>query len=255
VAEGEQPTDLTTRVRAWLRQQGFALEYETARGFRAAGFRAQQGLTYRDRETGKTREIDVVAELPPQQLRPPTGWPRFRVVVECKSSAQPWIVRKTTLDDEQKRWRPIATKLVVNYLANHQTLDRFLVGDPTGIEADAMRNKNGDQNGAHDALAQVVSATLGLLSEHDPVYLHPVVVLDGQLFSLWYGDDGIEDLRPSLLERVLWSGGSHSSRPVLIDVVTRDGLAACCSRLKAELEGIERSLPQRSFVAPTAVGF
>lgn len=57
------------------------------------------------------------------------------------------------------------------------------------------------------------------------------------------------------LERVLWSGGPHSSRPVLIDIVTKDGLTAYNSRLKAELEGVQRSLPDRSFIAPTAVSF
>lgn len=78
------------KVREWLNKSGFPLEMAAAASFRAAGFEVRQSHTYQDPQMDKGREIDVFAK-----------WPDFlgvvdiSFVIECKSSAQPWVVLKS----------------------------------------------------------------------------------------------------------------------------------------------------------------
>lgn len=247
------PADVLDKVRGWLRHQGYALEYETARQLESADLYTRQGLTYRDDATGKTREVDVVAEL--RSFGANVHVVNFSIVVECKSSKEPWIVRKAMVHPIEREWRPVATKRLVDYLLLHNTLDRMTIDDPTGFEIEAKREPN-KPNGARDALIQVVSAARGLLrAERGPAFFHPVVLLDGELVSLWYADDGSEDLRLSNFERILWSGAPDLSHSIVVDVVTRQGFPTYMRSLIGELKGIQGSIAGLSFVSPKAVGF
>jgi hypothetical protein len=75
------------KVRDWLQAQGFTLEMHAASAFRAAGFEVRQSSHYIDPETGKGREIDVVARDPDI-----LGIIDITFIVECKSSKKPWVL-------------------------------------------------------------------------------------------------------------------------------------------------------------------
>ncbi|WP_041855863.1 hypothetical protein [Candidatus Korobacter versatilis] len=75
------------KVREWLENQGFPLEMRAAAVFRSEGFDVRQSSHYTDPETGKAREIDVLAIDPD-----PVGVVGIAFVVECKSTKKPWIL-------------------------------------------------------------------------------------------------------------------------------------------------------------------
>lgn len=74
-------------VANWLKKQGFLLEMETADAFRQAGFDVRQSTHYIDHETGKAREIDVLARDPDV-----LGIIDISFVLECKTSKKPWVL-------------------------------------------------------------------------------------------------------------------------------------------------------------------
>jgi hypothetical protein len=80
-------SDLTESVQKWLDDQGYPLEMRTASAFRAAGFEVRQSGQYADPETGKAREIDIVA-IDPDYI----GITHIYFALECKSSKKPWIL-------------------------------------------------------------------------------------------------------------------------------------------------------------------
>jgi hypothetical protein len=80
-------SDLIKGVQKWLDEQGYPLEMKVASAFRAAGFEVTQAGHYIDPETGKSREIDIVAIAPDI-----IGITRIYFVLECKSSKKPWIL-------------------------------------------------------------------------------------------------------------------------------------------------------------------
>ena len=75
------------KIKDWLEGQGFSLEMQAASAFRAAGFEVRQSSYYSDSETGKGREIDVVARDPDT-----LGVVDITFIVECKSTKKPWVI-------------------------------------------------------------------------------------------------------------------------------------------------------------------
>jgi hypothetical protein len=75
------------QIKKWLSEQGFPLEMRTASEFREAGFEVTLSGLYTDQDTGKPREIDVVA-LDFDYV----GVTRIAFIVECKSSKKPWLL-------------------------------------------------------------------------------------------------------------------------------------------------------------------
>jgi hypothetical protein len=78
---------LTDEVRQWLDDQGFALEMRAAAAFREAGFEVRQSRHFMDAETGKAREIDVLATDPDIM-----GIVAIHFAIECKSTKKPWVL-------------------------------------------------------------------------------------------------------------------------------------------------------------------
>ncbi len=82
--------DLETKVLKWMNSTGFPLEMAAANAFRHAKFEVRQSSTYVDPESGKGREIDVVVTDPDW-----IGAVDIGFVLECKSSARPWVVLRS----------------------------------------------------------------------------------------------------------------------------------------------------------------
>jgi hypothetical protein len=78
---------MTENVRQWLEGEGFPLEMRVAAAFRKTGFDVRQSSLYADPESGKNREIDVIAADPDY-----IGIVEIHFVVECKSSKKPWVL-------------------------------------------------------------------------------------------------------------------------------------------------------------------
>jgi hypothetical protein len=75
------------KLKNWFNSTGFPLEIQSARAFRGSRFAIEHSAVYADPETGKGREIDVLA-----YRRDTTGCFAAFFAVECKSSDKPWVV-------------------------------------------------------------------------------------------------------------------------------------------------------------------
>ena len=70
----------------WLQKQGYPLEMEVASALRKKGLWVRQASYYKDPESDKSREIDVIcteAEV--------LGMAALHFVVECKASKKPVV--------------------------------------------------------------------------------------------------------------------------------------------------------------------
>jgi hypothetical protein len=222
------------RVAEWLQKQGYALEHKTAEEFRRAGFVPRLGLTYRDFDEGKVREVDVVARASLAASRV-----EVHLVVECKRLHKPWVVRVADMDYLRKgnlSWLPVATARVREHMvANRAAIEAaYPVPQPVGFDLiQAFKDKPNDADAAHDAMAQVVSAAVGLAADRvrfpNPAVFHPVVVVDGSLFEARFEAYPVASVTEVERARVHWSGARQLPHPVLIDVVTVDGLETFAS--------------------------
>lgn len=252
---GQGTRDAESHVRAWLKDQGYVLEYEAAAALRSAGFHASQGRTYRDVSTGKTREVDVLA-----QALLTANAPDLFAVVECKRTKVPWVARKVDLFGEDLRWVPIATQAAVAEFGRRpDMLDRSLpYRSPTGpVPFDVVQAKTGEPV-AFRAIAQVIDAAYGLLHNRTqfprPALILPVVMVEAPLFELYYETSGVEQLSAVGWTRVLW-GGTHD-RPTLVDIVTREAFVEYARTLRwqfgeladaAKASGVDFGDPPKAF--------
>jgi hypothetical protein len=95
----EPEDDLPNRVRGWLSREGYPFELRIGRQLRQERYHdIEHGRYYRDPETEKWREIDIVATALAEpyfvkgesQARPPIM--SVRLVVECKHGDRPWVI-------------------------------------------------------------------------------------------------------------------------------------------------------------------
>jgi hypothetical protein len=85
-----QAKNLSTTVKTWLENQRYPLEMSVASEFYKHGFSVKQSSYYIYPETGKSREIDVMAA---KSLFTGNYSAKIRFVVECKASKKkPWVI-------------------------------------------------------------------------------------------------------------------------------------------------------------------
>lgn len=162
--------DRTDFIKRELAKMSIPEEYQVARVLAAAGFATQQGRSYMGSD-GKPREIDVVGEVTPEQIRPDETDELIRVwlVAEVKhTDGHPWVV----LDSGG---RPSAAEVADAAIATdvvHASIrggERREVPDlpwffeqfarPVGHSLVVVGSK---EDAAYAALSQVVSAAVGL---------------------------------------------------------------------------------------------
>jgi hypothetical protein len=239
-AESEQS------ILAWLRDQGYWLEHYTESVLRANRFSAALGLTYRDADTGKLRDIDVLAQLhlgQPQRFHP-------YAVFECKSGKSgAWVVRQTDVHQSDLAIRPIASERLAAFLAAKPNVLRlsFPISRPVGfavLQVGKSDNRRGDRamDPAFDACRQVVSAARGALSlTSGSTFVHPVVVIAAPLYGLTHDANGDERLEARPWARVVFEGER------IVDVVKHDQLRDYLQTLRSEFEELAWVLGQNDW--------
>ncbi|MFN3581963.1 MAG: hypothetical protein ACK4VV_15990, partial [Pseudomonas sp.] len=83
------------KIKGWLEKNGYPLEMRVSRNLAIRGFGVTQSQYYEDHDSGKLREIDVVARLydfvEPKSYVAIAELETFSVI-ECKSTSNPWVV-------------------------------------------------------------------------------------------------------------------------------------------------------------------
>lgn len=245
-------------ARRWLLEQGYPLEFATARILRGAGFDARQGRFYEAvaPEGVRVREIDVLAHLRP--LDPAVA---VALVAECKRTSKPWIV----LTGEAM----LSPTEVLNATVASASARALLValasrpgvkGGPPFFElptrhgfavVEAYRPPNQKVGAADDAMAQVVDAAQsGGLAPEPSFYERDawsfawaVIVIDGQLFETT-NDDGTE-LQEVDRARILWYGAT-AERAVLVDIVRSRHLSTYAAEAHSGLRAIQDLLSEEA---------
>jgi hypothetical protein len=229
------------RVREWLKQQGYPLEFEAARILRSAGFLTVQGWSYPstdERGVIKARDVDVIAAWVGPNAEdttvPRAG--RFIVAVEAKHLTSPWVVLTST---NPTHWKPLASEMMTHYFSRLgiNPAEELTLPHRTGF---AVKTIGSGQDVAYEALTKATSAALAAVDDADDPYSRytprwalPVVVVRDDLFTLGYDDEGLEILESVPWCRLVWHGTIGFRSPTLVDVVTRDHWPTYVAELRA----------------------
>ena len=227
-------------VKKWFTKHGYPLELQTARHFQTGGFDVAHSSFYKDPETGKLREIDVVAS---RDLPGGKWWIRVTFVVECKAGQnQSWVLlgsptapvdgigrltvgirskRAGTLGPYLRRRSPVGT---VDLWKRSQRPARGLV-----------RVGNGNEDVAYAAITTLVKAataqlafaeTLEETGEQVAEFVFPVLVVDAPLYRISLDVAGEVAFEEIPAGTVSWRHPSSNRHLTVIDIVTLADLPA-----------------------------
>lgn len=222
-------------VRSWLTRQGFPLEMEVASAFASEKFDVFQSEIYEDPEEKKEREIDVVAgetvTVDERMLI------EVRFVVECKLSANAWVLFSSEQRSAVARTRSLS-RLFVSSIRSPELIKALCDGvdenDPVASiprrigyglrEAHTSGSGRDDCLKACGSVAGYSAATNSMRydSKPGPYWLDsiivPIVVLDGPFFECWLGESAQLRIEPLTHGVIHWKRQTGSMRDIYIRV-------------------------------------
>ncbi|QTE23174.1 hypothetical protein [Polaribacter cellanae] len=97
-------------LKKWILKNGYPFEMKVANLFQKKGFKITQSILYKDIDTNKYRELDIIAYY--GKIINGVSF-NFSFVIECKKSTdKPWIVFKNDnlINSKLNRFKPFATR-------------------------------------------------------------------------------------------------------------------------------------------------
>jgi hypothetical protein len=261
--DSEKVDDLPQRLIADLQKSGFAAELAALRVFHHAPFRTVAGQVYFDKFLNSQRQIDLVATV--DQASTIAGHiyqAVLSVFAEVKKSEKPWVVLKTsTYENPQNTY--LDDSLIDDY--NPLTRHNFALRQELAQHAIASRErwfghgvheafKKPDELGRWFKAASSVCRAAWSASPPEPqdnlstVWIkHPLVILDGRLFSA--ASDANFEMELTEINRttVLYQETNASfDRRFLVDLVVLKSLPSYVEELNGRLRIAHAELIRRT---------
>lgn len=259
IRETQQPTDMSRdQVLNWLAKQGYPFELRVGQTLRQAGWDVSHAQWYTDPQTGKLRELDLLADI--DAVNTEVGYAVFvQLAVECKHSPdKPWVVF-TTQHQKVREWvglkfgademsRQVIQEASLAKVALPPLLrfaDRVGHGAVKAFRDEKQReDKFGDPTSPFAALQSVISAaiagggeyTSGVMDDTSKVLpiTIPIIVLGGTLYEFFVDGDGKEALEEVGSIQVIV--GRSDGEEVYVTVMTHEYLKANAKRMAIEMK-------------------
>lgn len=216
--EISRPTPTADDIKDALNRTGFLLEYRVAQSLRQRKFSVSISQAYPDPETGKSREIDVFADIGRDARRQPVDISiTAELIIECKNSSGPFVLigdhgedyvgiddavvlsfDPLRLDFPKALHKAVEYELKLDHLPGAPVKDDF-----TGYQLLRVNRQNNtwkaDNNAVYDSilypLAKALFHRLDVQNEDDEdledewkypflTYLFPIIVTSGQVFTV-----------------------------------------------------------------------
>ena len=252
---------LEGKVRDWLSQEGYPLEFYAASVLQAAQARVHRGLYTRDGD-GNAREIDVQGDW---TLSVQDGKSlRLSMIIECKwSKSKPWVVFSQlghgmgpAAAVTQAVGCPVGQSLMWWAAGTSALQAAFPFATSGRVGFDGVQALSKGKDPVYSALqglttkAQLSSAQVADEVFRNPIVpqafaqvFFPVVVVDGEVFEAFAspGGNGVE-LSPVDWIRLHWRGAQARELLTSIDIVRKDAFEGYVEQWTDSLETIGRAV-------------
>ncbi|MEQ8555023.1 MAG: hypothetical protein RIC06_00020 [Cyclobacteriaceae bacterium] len=227
------------KIRQWLNTGGFPLEMKFANALLSYGFDVAQSVYFKDGESGKYRETDIIAN----KYKYLSGqWIHVTFVVECKrSDDKPWVILKNNgLSNHLGNQLPIyCTTNANNFI---QSVSEYTVYKSDllfknersiGYSVQAAFNKGMDKS--YESIQSVTKACeyfSSKLNERRNVcaFYFPILLVEGNLFEATYNNGETEINKVSTSE-ILLTRSFHEHGNSHIFLFDHSNLDSICKRL------------------------
>jgi hypothetical protein len=250
------------QVRKWLNEQGYPLEMRTASALRKAGFEVTQSSLYTDQETGKVREIDVLA-LDPDYV----GVTRIAFFVECKSSKKPWVLLcdPEVLTGHNRVYSFAAVnKNAIRAMCAEPVFKALMDGCPwfrkDELTGYSLRSAFSDNDIAYEATIGVAKASMDFVNsaqDYQQSVAFPIIVIASPLIRCALDKDGEIQLAEVTQGEVFFKNDLANPFRTCVRVVTLAGLPnfareawQVAGYVRSQLVDAEAKLWEDKFASP-----
>jgi hypothetical protein len=232
------------RIRNWILKNGYPFEMQIARLFQKNGFKISQSVLYRDIDTNKYREIDILA----YHNKVVNGVSfSFSFVIECKkSNDKPWIVFKNTdlINNKLNRFKAFATNnahlLIHKTKANKTLKNVFPSLEDAGYNIVIAFKESKDL--AYSSTTSLIKACKYIVNKFNKselkqcnIYI-PVIAIEGNLYDAYLDIDGEisfkEVEKSSIMNTKVFDEEEFSN---LIRIVSSSNIEKYITLLKTEI--------------------
>ncbi|MGA3130769.1 MAG: hypothetical protein ABSD59_08215 [Terracidiphilus sp.] len=250
------------QVKNWLNEQGYPLEMRTASALRKVGFEVTQSALYTDQETGKAREIDVLAVYPDY-----VGVTRIAFFVECKSLKKPWVLlcNPEVFSGHHRVYSFAAVnKNAVEAMVAEPVFKAFMDGCPwfckDKLTGYGLRGAFTDKDIAYDATIGFAKASIDFVNnskDYQQSLAFPIIVITGPLIRCVLDKDGEIQLEEVTQGEVYFKCDLAGQFGVCVKIVTLEGLPDFAREawqvagfVRSQLGEAEAKLWEKEFASP-----
>ncbi len=234
-----------------IKKNGYPFEMLVAKSFRKSGFKISQSILYKDFETEKYRETDLIAHT----TKSVNGvWFNITFVVECKKTTEkPWIIfTNKDLYTVQNNKYPILASTNANRLINHISKNNKFKSPlifpkiiNSGYSIVTAFNEKSDI--AYSASQSVIKACDYLVSKSNSsnqnfcnIYI-PIIAIEGELHEAFLNDNDEIELIQVDWSTVISTKSFDEQNSNLITIVSSNNLEAFTQELnKQSMEFYEK---------------
>lgn len=241
----ENRTDEFKKIKDWISKNGYPLEINTAKKFKKNDFHVSQSLFYKDLESGKYREIDVIAHKTFEFNNVSLN---VSFVIECKKTTdKPWIVFQNTeiINTKYKEFSVFASKngqkLMKKIKENGKRPAIFFPEEAnSGYSVVTCFNEKNDL--AYSASQSITNACKHLVMESDNskkrfcnIYI-PIVVIEGKLFSSYLNDNNEIDICEAKWSSVYNTVTFEEDKISWLTIVTYENLTEFIDEMSGKID-------------------
>lgn len=183
------------RVHEWLEKSGYPLEMEVAAVLYAEGFSITPSYIYTDDDSGKNREIDILATKSDK-----VGFSHVGFIIECKSTPNPWVVFKSK---DASSYANTLVGLNLHTETANSAIER-LRSKPSNVKWRLQRRddfgyglretSSGQNDSAYSICTSLIKASRSWLSSPRVAsprvaFAFPILVVDSPVFECSLNDD------------------------------------------------------------------
>jgi hypothetical protein len=239
-------SDKKQKIKNWIEQNGYPFEMIVAKSFKEAGFEISQSVLFKDEETGKYRETDIIAHET-KNIR--NVWFNISFIVECKkSNEKPWIIFK---NNEQytllnKKYPVLITKngniLIDSIIRNSQYRSPLLFPPIKDSGYNIVTAFNTKSDAAYAASQSVIKACEYLLSKSNEsskkfcnLYV-PVIAIEGELYESYLNSDNKLELNEVDSSSIISTKSFEENNSNYIRIVSSKNLDDFTLKLRKEID-------------------
>lgn len=239
---------MINKLNEWLEKQGYPLEMKVAKELLKSGFHPLQSNYYKDPESEKSREIDVIGQI---------GYTYkeyniiFQLIIECKNNiSKPWITFSSETHGIGNRefltHRPssrIGNKYLQFLSENNLASEMEIFKRPQTFAYNVTQAFETDSDRVYSALMSVSNATKyrkekinndTKFAKHCEIYF-PMIVLGGKLFDCYLDESNQSQIEEIGHKTLLWKNSTIGNVNTLVEIITFDSFKDRLSLINEQL--------------------